>query len=293
MGNRITKEEEIKSIKNQLNLISKRLEILLTLNEQGPLNVTAISKLIDKKKSNVSNDLQELEEAGLVVQTEDKSGGHHILTNTLSYKGQNLMKDLTQKINQSHLPNLADDKHMEYSLSLLDYENYSLRELGSSEIVMLSRSYVILPNSELFKYLEINLEKIKDKTVVVNLLEALKNMAINSPECQAIIRKKLLLSIRTIALREVEDGDYRVASHALQVLTLAYEGDEHYEQLSEIYMTYLKRKSPMDSTARDLLVQAHPDKILYLRRRLIDLCKTGSDEERQRVLDHLSQLPFH
>jgi hypothetical protein len=107
------------------------------------------------------------------------------------------------------------------------------------------------------------------------------------------IREKLFMSIRTLALRVVEDGDYRVTGHALQVLTLAYEGDEHYEQLSEIYMTFLKRRSPMDGTARDLLVQAHPDKVLYIRRRLLDLCKEGSEEERQRALDNLSQLPVH
>jgi DNA-binding transcriptional ArsR family regulator len=293
MENRITNEEEIKSIKNQLNLISKRLDILLTLNERGPLNVTAISKLIEKQKSNVSNDLQELEEAGLVVQTEDKSGGHHILTTTLSYKGQNLMKTLTQKSNQTHLPTLSDDKHMEYSISLLNEEDKSLHEVGSSEIVMLSQGYVISPESKLFGYLEDNLEKITDKTVVVNLLEALRTIAINSPECLTTIREKLLMSIRTLALRVVEDGDYRVTGHALQVLTLAYEGDEHYEQLSEIYMTFLKRRSPMDGTARDLLVQAHPDKVLYIRRRLLDLCKEGSEEERQRALDNLSQLPVH
>ncbi len=180
------------------------------------------------------------------------------------------MNTLTQKDNII-LPSLSDDKHMEYSLSLLKDEENILHEVGSSEIAMLSRGYVISPDSNLFTYLEDNLEKITDKTVVVNLLEALENIATNSPECLTKIREKLLMNIRNIALREVEDGDYRVAGHALQVLTLTYEGDEHYEQLSEIYMTFLKRKSPMDSTVRDLLVQTHPDKVLYIRRRLLDL----------------------
>jgi len=49
----------------------------------------------------------------------------------------------------------------------------------------------------------------------------------------------------------------------------------------------------MDGTTRDLLVQAHPDKLLYLRRRLLDLHKEGSEEERKRALDNLSQLPVH
>ncbi len=77
MGKNITNEEEIEIINYELKFISKKLHILLTLNEQ--LNVTAISKLIEKQKSNVSNDLQELKEADLIVQTEDKSGGHYIL----------------------------------------------------------------------------------------------------------------------------------------------------------------------------------------------------------------------
>lgn len=293
MENGITKREEINSIKDQLSLIIRRLEILFTLNEQGTLNVTAIGELLGKKKGNISNDLQELKEAGLVIQTEDKSGGHYILNNTLSYRGQNLMKALIKKSDQTPLPTLSDEKHMEYSISLLDEENYNHRELGSSEIVMLSRGYVLSPESKLFPHLEYNIEKITEKTVVVNLLEALKSIASNSPECLAIIREKLLMSIRTIALREVDDGDYRVAGHALQVLNIAYEGDDHYNKLSEIYFTYLKRSSPMDVMARDFLVKAHPDKILYIRRHLMDLCKTGSEEERQRALDNLSQLPVH
>jgi hypothetical protein len=185
---------------------------------------------------------------------------------------------------------LPDDKYIGNLVTLLKENDEELRRIASSEIVNMSRMYLVPSNSQLFEYLEKNLEKEKDRTVLVDLLEVLRTMATKSANTVTWIRTALIKPLSNFANSGEGTIDNRVTNLTLSILLMLYEGEIRYKMLIDYYDKYLNNNLPMARTVLGLILEKHPEKSTEFRQHIIDLLKIASPEKRAILKDHLTQL---
>jgi DNA-binding MarR family transcriptional regulator len=289
------KEKEYKNLEIKLDLIKRRLNILMTLYREGSLNETILASKTDLDRGNLSHYKKELEDAKLVWVRKEKADGNDrryiALTDQSLVILNALLKDEKSPLGLQPLPS---DEDLDYAMEMLSEADVESREDGSGELVRLSREYIIPPQSIFFNKIALRLTSEVNPTVVVNLLEALRTTMLNSPGTLQVIREKYLTTLSDIAEEKHGDAlDDRATGLALRILSIAYEGKDRFTHLSMIYEKLLEEESTMARTALGLIIENDADKVRELRKLLYRRLKSTpkvSTGQREMIRDHLTQL---
>ena len=279
----------------KLDLIIRKQNILITLYREDSQNETILADKLGIDRGNLTHDIQELKDAGLVWVRREKAKGNDrkyvALTDQSLVIISTLLKNEKSPLGLKPLPS---DEDMDYAVDLLNEADAELRELGSEELVRISREYIIPPQSGFFTKIESKLKAEMSPTVVVNLLEALRTSILNSPDTLQVIRDKFLNTLREMAEENLGNAlDSRVTGLALKILSVAYEGEAHFTALSGIYEKLLDRESALARTALELIVEKDDSKKRELRKLLLERLRSTPKEstvQREMILQHLTQL---
>lgn len=284
--------EQLERIEALMNLMRRRLDILSALYPSAILSeAELIEKAGLKDKGNLSRNITELKENGLVAVDKMKGKGNDRVMVSLSDLSVEILNSYV-KWDKSAQPHklLPDEEYIDSTLQLLKLNDQEIRRVAARELVDISEAYIIPSNSSFFVYLEKSLINEKDSDVLSNLLEAISTMITNSPDIRDLIKDRLDSQLSRIAMEDVEKSDRKSATLGIKILSSVYEGEKRYMLLLSVYEALIRKESQASRAAIDSLIGKNPEKRADIRQALLKRFKEASAGGRELIKGHLAVI---